>query len=222
MRVTPVDQPAPAGRVHTARFSRGQRQRDGGRAPKGFGVRETAAARMVGRPGETHLFRPARTAGTTAATHTATLVPRPVRRARVVVPRGLRGPGHRAGGACRPRVVLVRRGGHAQVGHRVLHRPGTGLVQHPAIRARAVRSHVRHRHANRHRHRHGADPSGRRRFYHGRDPRLYGRSAAGTGGRHTTVRRVLRGARPTQTVRFLAPVGHTVGIRPSVPVSNYK
>jgi len=109
-------------------------------------------------------------------------------------------------------VVPVHRRGHAQAGHRLLHRPGTGLVQDPAARARHVRGHVRTRHARGHHHRHGA--SAVRHWWHrGRISRTGGRHPAGAGRRHSAVRRVLRGARQAQTVGILALVVHYVRIQ---------
>lgn len=109
-------------------------------------------------------------------------------------------------------MVPVHRRGHAQAGHRLLHRPGTGLVQDPAARARHVRGHVRPGHARGHHHRHGAGAV-RHRRHRGRISRTGGRHPAGAGRRHSAVRRVLRGARQAQTVGIHAPAVHHVWIQ---------
>lgn len=115
-------------------------------------------------------------------------------------------------------MVPVHRRGHAQAGHRLLHRPGTGLVQDPAARARHVRGHVRRRHARGNHNRHGASAV-RHRRYRGRVSRTRSRHTAGTGRRHAAIRRVLRGARQAQTVGILAPVVHNVRIQYSARIA---
>lgn len=116
-------------------------------------------------------------------------------------------------------MVLVHRRGHAQAGYRLLHRPGTGLVQNPADRARHVRGYVRHRHARGHRDRHGACAVRHRRC-RGRVSWTSGRHPAGTGCRHAAIRRFLRGARQAQAVGILAPVVHNVRIQYSTRIAN--
>jgi len=113
------------------------------------GKRGAAATAAAARRGVQH-------GQSSSAESERTVVSRPVRRASPVVSRGVRGPGHRVGGARRPHVVPVLRRGHAQAHHCLLHRLGTGLAGDQEGRAHRVRGHVRRCHAGGHRHRHDA------------------------------------------------------------------
>lgn len=116
-------------------------------------------------------------------------------------------------------MVSVHRSGHAQAGHRVLHRPRAGVVQDPQDCAGHVRGHVRDRHARGHHDRYAAH-SIRNGQFRQWVTRYGGRHFAGAGRRHPAVRRVLRGTRQTQTVRVLTPVGNHVWFQLFVGTTN--
>jgi len=86
-------------------------------------------------------------------------------------------------------LVPVRSRRHSQAHHCLLHRPGTSLVQNPAVRARHIRRHVRGRYPFGNSRRYGACAE-RRRWYCRWNARSGSGRTAGAGCRHAPVRRV--------------------------------